>query len=70
VLLTARKTHLYGADYFGIDYNQKIYYWIESNYRVAGQFGHFSRDRRGSHPLAALLYQRRDPPNSAVKVSK
>jgi 4-amino-4-deoxy-L-arabinose transferase-like glycosyltransferase len=70
ILLTSRKTREYGANYFGIDYNQKIYYWIESNYRVAGQFGHFSRDRRGSRPLAALLYQRRDPPNSAARVSK
>jgi hypothetical protein len=70
ILLTARKTHEYGADYFGIDYNQKIYYWIESNYRVAGQFGHFSRGQRGRRPLAALLYQRRDLSNSAAKVSK
>jgi hypothetical protein len=59
ILLTARKTSEYGADYFGLDYNQKIYNWIESNYRVTGGFGRFSRNESGS-PLAALLYQRRD----------
>jgi 4-amino-4-deoxy-L-arabinose transferase-like glycosyltransferase len=64
ILVTGRKTREYGADYFGIDYDQKIYHWIESNYRVAGQFGRFRRDETGSTtqvPLAALLYQRRDP---------
>ncbi|MGB8413432.1 MAG: hypothetical protein WCE23_11470 [Candidatus Binatus sp.] len=64
ILLTARMTHEYGADYFGIDYDQKIYHWIESNYRVAGQFGRFRRDESGSTtqaPLAALLYEKEEP---------
>ena len=60
VLLTARRTHEYGVDYFGIDYNQKIYNWIESNYRIAGVFGRFGSDPSGS-ALSALLYQRLDP---------
>jgi hypothetical protein len=60
--LTSRKTSEYGADYFGIDYNQKIYNWIESNYIIAGELGRFRRDGSGSvlqAPLAALIYQRR-----------
>src|SRR5216684_5395565 len=67
ILLTARNSTEYGADYFGIDYDQRVYHWIESNYRVAGEFGHFRRDESLSvgqaplAPLAALLYQRRDP---------
>jgi len=64
ILLTARKTHEYGVDYFGIDYDQKIYHWIESNYRIAGQFGDFRREPgeyKTIPPLAALLYQRRLP---------
>ena len=52
-----RKTTEYGADYFGIDYDQNIYQWIESNYRVAGEFGRFRRDESGS-VLAALLYEK------------
>jgi hypothetical protein len=61
ILLTSRKTPEYGADYFGIDYNQRIYNWIQSNYRLAGQFGRFRRDETGG-TLAALIYRRRDPP--------
>ena len=57
ILVTARKTAEYGADYFGIDYDQKIYHWIESNYRIAGRFGRFRRDDSGS-TLAALLYEK------------
>lgn len=60
ILLTARRTPEYGADYFGIDYDQEIYYWIESNYRVAGEFGRFWRDKRVT-PLAALLYEKEGP---------
>jgi hypothetical protein len=59
IFLTARSTPEYGAAWFGIDYDQKIFQWIESNYRRAGQFGPFRRDTR-STGLAALLYQRRN----------
>jgi hypothetical protein len=59
ILLTARASYEYGATYFGIDYDQKIYHWIESNYRIAGEFGRFRRD--GSNTFAAMIYQRRDP---------
>lgn len=44
ILLTNRKTSEYGAPYFGIDYNRKIYQWIEANYRINGEFGRFRRD--------------------------
>jgi len=60
ILLTGRSTYEYGADYFGLDYDKKIYHWIESNYRVAGEFGRFSRDER-KRPLAALLYEKEEP---------
>ena len=60
ILLTARRTPEYGLAYFGIDYDQKIYRWIQSNYRVAGEFGRFSRDESGS-TLAALLYEKEEP---------
>jgi len=64
ILVTARNSIEYDAPYFGIDYDQKIYHWIESNYRVTREFGRFHRDASGSviqAPLAALLYQRLDP---------
>ena len=58
-LLTARLITEYGADYFGIDYDQEIYHWIEANYRIAGEFGRFHRDHNNT--FAAMIYQRRDP---------
>lgn len=57
ILVTGRRTHEYGADYFGIDYNKKVYQWIESNYRVVGTFGRFTRDENSS-PMAALVYEK------------
>jgi hypothetical protein len=57
ILVTNRKTSEYGAPYFGIDYDCKIYQWIGANYRVAGEFGRFRCD--GSLGWAALLYARR-----------
>ena len=57
ILVTNRKTSEYGAPYFGIDYDRKIYQWIETNYRIVGEFGLFHRDV--SQGWAALLYQRR-----------
>jgi hypothetical protein len=49
----------FGED-FGKDYDSKIYHWIEANYRVAGEFGHFQIGN--SRSLVALLYQRRSEP--------
>lgn len=59
IVLTNRNTSAYGVPYFGIDYDQKVYRWIEANYRVAGEFGRFRRD--GSILLTALLYEQRNP---------
>jgi len=58
--LTARLTTEYGADYFGIDYDQTIYHWIESNYRIADHFGPFTRHRK-TRVFAALLYEKEEP---------
>ena len=57
IILTNRYSEL-GVPYFGIDYARDTYRWIETNYRLTGQFGRFRRD--GSNQLAALLYQRRN----------
>jgi hypothetical protein len=56
IILTNRYTGEYGPAYFGIDYDRQILHWIEGNYQITSQFGHFRRDR--SRRLAALLYQR------------
>ncbi|HZO82831.1 MAG TPA: hypothetical protein VFB33_14135 [Candidatus Binataceae bacterium] len=65
IMLTNRYTREFGADYFGIDYDRRIYRWITANYRVAGQFGEFERNGNGF--LAALIYQRR--PGAAGRAS-
>ncbi len=58
IVLTNRNTGEYGAPYFGIDYDRKIYRWIEDNYKLVNQFGRFRRDGETGAVLAALLYQR------------
>jgi hypothetical protein len=57
IVLTDRYTSEYGLPYFGIDYDRKIYQWMETNYAVVRQFGDFRRD--GVRRLAAQLYRRR-----------
>jgi hypothetical protein len=57
ILLSNRRTSEYDSDYFGLDYNQRLYRWIETNYEVAGQFGAFVREE-GS-PFGMLIYRRR-----------
>jgi len=64
IVITNRFTGEYSVPYFGIDYDQQVYQWIEVNYSVAGQFGHFRRD--GSRLLTALIYCRRDLPSERV----
>jgi hypothetical protein len=56
IVLTNRNTSEYGVPYFGIDYDETVYRWIELNYHIIRAFGNFRRD--GSDVLAALLYQR------------
>jgi hypothetical protein len=58
ILLTNRRTEEYGANYFGLDYNQRLYRWIEANYEPVGQFGEFVREK--DRPFAILIYRRRE----------
>lgn len=57
LVITNRYTAEYGPRYFGIDYDRRIYHWIEKHYERVGEFGSFRRN--GSRELAALLYKRR-----------
>ena len=57
ILLSNRRTAEYGADYFGLDYNQRVYRWIQAHYEPAGQFGEFLRGK--DQPFAMLIYRRR-----------
>ncbi len=66
IVLTNRQTDEYGEIYFGMDYDQNIFRWIERNYRVFRQIGNFRRDR--SNVLAALIYERRRANLPAAKV--
>jgi Dolichyl-phosphate-mannose-protein mannosyltransferase len=65
IVITNRNNWLYGVPYFGIDYDRKIYRWIERHYRVTGQFGDFQRVRGA--PLAGLIYERGARLPSAAK---
>jgi hypothetical protein len=59
---------VYGSDYFGLDYNQRAYRWVEANYEPVGQFGEFVRGP--DKPFAMLVYRRRSSfmlPDAAVK---
>jgi len=60
VLITNRDAREYGAPYFGLDYGQTIYRWIDSHYDVVGQFGEFRRAYQA--PFSALIYKRRESP--------
>jgi hypothetical protein len=60
VLITNRDAREYGAPYFGIDYGQTIYRWIDSHYDVVGQIGEFRRAYQA--PFSALIYKRRESP--------
>jgi len=63
VIITNRETPDYGYPYFGIDWGQQIYRWVNSNFEPAGEFGKF--ERRSDAPLGALLYKRKrtsEPP--------
>jgi hypothetical protein len=57
VLLSNRSHPEYDVPYFGLDFHQKIYQWIQDNYEVTGEFGHFIRQRGA--PYAVLIYKRR-----------
>ena len=51
VLLSNHSNPEYGVPYFGLDFHQKIYKWIQDNYEVSGEFGHFGRERDSAYGL-------------------
>lgn len=57
ILLANHSSFEYGVPYFGLDFNQKIYRWIQDNYEVSGEIGHFVRER-GS-PYGLQTYRKR-----------
>jgi hypothetical protein len=57
ILLSNRYTGEYGVDYFGLDYNQRVYRWILDHYELQGQFGDFARGP--GRPFAMQIYRRR-----------
>jgi hypothetical protein len=57
VIITNRATFEYGYPYFGIDWGQDIYSWIDANFKQSGEFGEF--DDTIDAPFAALIYKRR-----------
>lgn len=57
ILLANHSAFEYGVPYFGLDFNRKIYRWIQDNYEVGGEFGHFVRER-GS-PYGLQTYRKR-----------
>ena len=57
IILSNHSAFEYGVPYFGLDFHQKIYQWIQDNYEVSGEFGHFVRER-GS-PYGFLIYRKR-----------
>ncbi len=58
VLVSNRDTREYGAPYFGPDYGQTIYDWIDRHYEVVGQIGEFRRAYLA--PFSVLVYKRRE----------
>jgi hypothetical protein len=56
VIVTNRATFEYGYPYFGIDWGQNIYHWINTRFEQSGEFGKF--ERRRDAPFAALIYRR------------
>jgi len=43
--------------YFGLDFQRKIYHWIQQDYEVVGEFGQFARTSES--PYAILIYKRK-----------
>jgi hypothetical protein len=57
ILLSNRGTAEYGLPFFGLDFNQDVYHWIQEDYEVIGEIGKFSRDR--PQEFGMLLYRKR-----------
>jgi hypothetical protein len=65
VIITNLAMSKFGYPYFGIDWGQDIYRWINNNFEQSGEFGKF--ERRVNAPFAALVYKRRMPPANREK---
>lgn len=57
VILSNRSAPEYGVPIFGEDYNESVYQWLEQNYKVIGQVGHYERVVRPPH-WGALIFKR------------
>jgi hypothetical protein len=44
VALSDRNAADYGLPVFGVDYNQQVYRWLQSNFHVIRTFGDFQRE--------------------------
>jgi hypothetical protein len=56
-VLLSHSNSEYGVPFFGLDFHQKIYRWIQDNYEVSGEFGTFVRERGGAYGLQ--IYRKR-----------
>ncbi|MDD5541624.1 MAG: glycosyltransferase family 39 protein [Acidobacteriia bacterium] len=72
ILFSNRSNAEYGFPFFGIDYNQAVYQWIQDQFEITGEFGHFARETPEN--FAMLIYRRRGetskPPELAIKMSR
>jgi hypothetical protein len=57
LILSNRRAPEYGTPIFGQDYNQKIYAWIQRNYRPVRAIGHYERVAEPKR-WAAMVYER------------
>lgn len=57
VIVTNRSTLEYRYPYFGVDWDEDIYRWINNDFEVIGQFGEFQRI--AGAPFSAVVYPRR-----------
>ncbi len=57
ILLSNRGTAEYGLPFFGLDFNQDVYHWIQEDYEVVGEVGKFSRER--PQEFGMLVYRKR-----------
>lgn len=66
ILLSNRSSGEYGVPFFGLDYNHKVYRWIEQNYEVVGEEGHFVR--RPMVSFSMLIYGKRAKPATPEQI--
>jgi len=57
ILISNHSNFVYDVPCFGPDFHQKIYRWIQDNYEVSGEFGHFVCER--DSPYGLQIYRKR-----------